>query len=155
MILYYTKTDRAIFTKVGFSLISLLSFTLFLTTKRHPSDVEPNYIPTFRLIQSAVYPVGVSKDCSCFAQMIDYNFKELVRILTKIDTNICLWIPYKCTKFQPNQSTHFRVIADFSICAKRRRRRRKKRRTKLKLWSLVSRKRLVRFTSILECSLPL
>ena len=132
MILYYTKTDRAIFTKVGFSLISLLSFTLFLTTKRHPSDVEPNYIPTFRLIQSAVYPVGVSKDCSSFAQMINYNLKELVQILTKIDTNICLLMPYKCTKFQPDQSTHLQVMADFAICAKRRRRKKK---TKNKKWN--------------------
>jgi len=109
-----------------------------------------SYIPTFRLIQSAVYPVGVSKDCSSFAQMkmIDYNFEELVRILTKIDTSICLLMAYKCTKFQLDQSTHLQVMADFSICAK-------KRRTKNE--TLVSRilERLARFTSILKSSLPL
>ena len=74
--------------------------------------------------------------------MIDYNFKELVRILTKIDTSIRLLMPYKCTKFQPDQSTHLQVMADFAICAKRRRRRRrKKRRTKrrTKTETLVSR----------------
>ena len=121
------------------SYLCCLLLYSFLTTKWHPSDVEPCYIPTFRLIQSAVYPVNVSKDCSCFAQMIDYNFKELVRIL---DTNTRLLMPYKCTKFQPDWSTHLRITADFVICAKRRRRRRSKKNEeqKLKLWSLVSQK---------------
>ena len=115
------KSIAQFLSKLGLpSYLCCLLLPLFLTTKRHPSDVEPSYIPTFRLIQSAVYPVGVSKDCS-FAQMIDYNFKELVRILTKIDTNIFLLMPYKCTKFQPDQTTHLRVIADFAICAKKRR----------------------------------
>ena len=108
------------------SYLFCLILCSFLTTKRHPSDVEPSYIPTFRLIQSAVYPVSVSKDCSGFAHTVDYNFKELVRILTKIDTNICLLMPYKCTKFQPDQSTHLRVGADFVICAKRRRKKKTK-----------------------------
>jgi len=54
--------------------------------------------------------------------MIDHSFKELVRILTKIDANICLLMPYKCTNFQLDRSTHLRVRADFVICAKRRRR---------------------------------
>jgi len=72
--------------------------------------------------------------------MIDYNFKELVRILTKIDTNICLLMPNKCTKFQPDQSTNLRVRADFVICAKRQKKK-KPEEPKLKLWSLVSRKR--------------
>ena len=57
-----------------------------------------NLIPIFRLIQSAVYPVGVSKDCSCFTQMIYYNSKDFVRILTKIYTGNRLWTPYKCIK---------------------------------------------------------
>ena len=53
--------------------------------------------------------------------MIDYNFKELAQILTKIDTNICLLISYKCTKFHLDRSTYLRVTADFVICAKKRR----------------------------------
>jgi len=53
--------------------------------------------------------------------MIDYNFKELVQILTKSDSNIRLSMPYKCTKFQPDQSTYLRVRANFVICAKRQR----------------------------------
>ena len=81
--IFFHKIERAIFTKVGFSLIFLLH--LFLTTKRYPSDVEPSYRP----IQSAVYFVGVSKDCSCFKQMIDYNSKNLVWIFTKIDASGC------------------------------------------------------------------
>jgi len=79
------------------SYLCCLLLHSFLTTKRHPSDVDPSYIPIFRLIRSAVYPVGVSKDCSCFTQMIDYNSKDL---FTKIDTDNRLWTPYKCTKFQ-------------------------------------------------------
>ena len=53
VIFNYAKIDCAIF-----------------TNKRHPSDVEHSYIPIFRFIQSAVYPVGVSKDCACFMQII-------------------------------------------------------------------------------------
>jgi len=64
--------DRAISTKVELSLISKLSLTPFVSNhQNHPSDVEPSYTPIFRLIQSAVYSVGVSKDHFCFAQMID------------------------------------------------------------------------------------
>jgi len=68
------------------SYLCFLLFCSFLTTKKHPSDVEPSYIPIFRLIQSTAYPVGVSKDCYCFTQMIDYNSKDLVWTLTKIGT---------------------------------------------------------------------
>ena len=100
------------------SYLCCLLLQLFLTTKRHPSDVEPSYIPIFRLIQSVAYPVGVSKDCSCFTQMIDYNSKDLVRILTKIDTDNHLWTPYKCTKFQLEWSMSFRVTAIFSSVQK-------------------------------------
>jgi len=111
--IYYTKLIAQFLPRLGLaSYFCCLLLCSFLTTKMHPSDVEPSYIPTFRLIQSAVYPVGVSKDCSNFVQMIDYNFKELVQILTKINTNICLLMPYKCTKFQPDQSTHLRGRAD-------------------------------------------
>jgi len=99
MIFFYAKINRAIFTKVEFSsYLSCLSLHSFLTTKRHPFDVEPtvcSYIPIFRLIQSAVYSVGVSKDHFCFAQMIDYNFKDLERILTKIDSDNRLFTPDK------------------------------------------------------------
>ena len=72
-------------------------------------------IPIFRFIQSAVYRGGVSKDFSCFTQMIDYNSKDLVRILTKIDTDNCLWMPYKCTKFQLDWSTSLRILIISSV----------------------------------------
>ena len=42
--------------------------------------------------------------------MIDYKFKDLVRILTKIGTNNCLWMPYKCTKFQLDRSKHLPIL---------------------------------------------
>ena len=46
--------------------------------------------------------------------MIDYNSKDLVRILTKIDTDNCLWMPYKCTKFQLDWSTSLRIAVIIS-----------------------------------------
>ena len=67
------------------SLISLLCLTSFIFNhQKAPSDVKPSYILIFRLIQSAVYLVDVSKDFSCFMQIIDYNSKDLVWIHTKI-----------------------------------------------------------------------
>ena len=87
-------------------------------------------------------------------QMINYNFKDFVQILTKINTNNCLWMPYKCNKFQPDQSMYMWVRANFVICAKDKEQAKKKTEKKLKLWSLVSRKQLVQFTSNLKCSLP-
>ena len=108
MIFFYAKIDRAIFTKVRFSLISQLSLTPFVSNhQKAPSGVEPSYIPIFRLIQSAVYSVGVSKDCFCFTQMIDYNSKDLERILTEIDADNRLLTPDKCTKFQLDWKTSF------------------------------------------------
>ena len=129
---------------------SCLSLHSFLTTKRHPSRfvVEPSYIPIFRLIQSAVYSVGVSKDRFCFVQMIDYNSKDLKWILTKIDTNNCLLTPDKCTKFQLDWSTSLWVIAIFSSVRKD-----KEETENLKVCSLISRKHLVWFSLNLVCSL--
>ena len=46
---------------------------------------------------------------------------KLCCVATKIGTRICLYTPYKYTKFKLDQSTHLRVKADFVICAKRRR----------------------------------
>ena len=47
--------------------------------------IKPSYIPIFRLIQSAVYHVDISKDCSCFMIVtlrILYKFSpKLVRKL--------------------------------------------------------------------------
>ena len=54
-------------------------------------------------------------------QIIDYNSKDLVWILTKIGTNDNPWIPYKCIKFQPDRNMGLWVIAIFK-CAKRQRR---------------------------------
>jgi len=52
-------------------------------------------------------------------------------VVTKIGTGICLYTPYKCTKFQLDQSTHLRVGANFLICAKiQKKEKKKKQRTK-------------------------
>ena len=108
MIFLYAKINRAIIPRLSLaSYLSCLSLHSFLSTERHPSDVEPSYIPIFRLIQSAVYSIGVSKDRFCFAKMINYNSKDLKRILTKIDGDNCLLTPDKCTKFHLDWSTSF------------------------------------------------
>jgi len=101
----------------------------------------------------AIYPVGMSKDCSCFTQMIHYNSMELVRILTKIDTDNRLWMPYKCTKFQLDWSTSLRVTAIFSNVQKDEEEKKNKEKNS-KVCSLISRKRFTRFSSNLVCSLP-
>ena len=100
MIFFYAKIDRENLPRLGLaSYLSCLSLHSFLTPKRHPSNVEPSYIPIFRLIQSAVYSVGLSKDRFCFVQMIDYNSKDLKCILAKIDADNCRLTPNKCIKF--------------------------------------------------------
>ena len=50
--------------------------------------------------------------------MINYNSKDLVRILTKIGTDNFHWMPYKCTKFQLDWSTSLQVTAIFSSVQK-------------------------------------
>ena len=129
------------------SYLCCLLLRLFLFTKRHPSDVKPSHLPIFSLIQSAVYPVSVSKDCFCFTII------TLIQIFTKVDTNNCFWMPYKCTKFQLDWSMSLRVIAIFSSVWKDEERK-KKRRKKLK--SLLSHilEMFPWFSSNLVCCLP-
>jgi len=78
----------------------------YLTTKRHPSNVEPSYILIFWSIQPAVYTVGWSTDRSLFTRIIVYNYKDLAWMFTKFGTYICLWLPCMCAKFQLDQSMH-------------------------------------------------
>ena len=88
-------------------------------------------------------------------QIIGHNSVNVHRIPTKLGTEIRLNEPFKCAKFQPDWSTHSCFMADFAKCAKRSSsRRRIIRRKKPKLWPLVSRKWLERFSSKLECGLP-
>ena len=67
--------------------------------------------------------------------MIDYNSKDLVRILTKIDTNNRLWMPYKCTNFQLDWSMSLRITAIFSSV--RRDEEKKTKKKNLKVCSLI------------------
>jgi len=154
MIFYYAKIDHAFFTKVGVGLISLLPLKQLISNhKRQPSNVQSSYISNSSLLQAIIYPVGVSKVWSLFTWINICIAVKLCCVITKIGTRICSYTPYKCTKFQLDQSKHLQVRANFVICVKIRGE--KKWRKKLKLWSLVSQKRLARFTSILESSLLL
>ena len=54
----------------------------------------------------------------CFTQIIDHNSVIIHRIPTKVSTEICLNVPFKCAKFQPDWSTHLCFVAEFAKCAK-------------------------------------
>ena len=101
MIFFYAKIDRAIFTEVGLaSYLCCLLLHLFQTTKRHPSDVEPSYIPIFRSIQSAIYPVGRSTDRSLFTRMF-----ITTKILVGSSQNLVLIFVFGCPTSLPNFSS--------------------------------------------------
>ena len=124
MIFFYAKIDHAFLPRLGLaSYLCCLLLHLFLNTKRHPSDVETSYIPIFWLILSAVYPVGMSKYCTCFTQMINYNSTNLVRILTKSILVIASGRSTSAPNFSSSRFSWIRVrVCDFFKCAKRRRR---------------------------------
>ena len=70
-------------------------------------------------------------------QMIDYNPKDLVRFLTQISTNNCLWMAYKGTNFQLDWSTSLQVRAILQASKRRRKMRkfiRNDLRNFLKIW---------------------
>ena len=90
----------------------------FLTTKRYPSNAQFRYIPNSSSFQATVYPVGVSKVWSLYTWVNVWFYVKLCRVITKICTRICLYIPNQCTKFQQDQSTHLQVKADLVICVK-------------------------------------
>ena len=83
-------------------------------------------------------------------QIIGHNSVNVHRIPTKLGTEIRFNEPFKCAKFQPDPSTHSCFIAK---CAKRSEEE-KNEEKKPKLWPLVSRKWLERFSSNLVCGLP-
>ena len=85
-----------------------------------------------------------------FTQIIGNNSVNVHRITTKHGTGIHLNEPFKCAKFQLDPSTNSCFMADFAKCAKRSRRREKTKKNP-KLWPLVSRKWLERFSSNVEC----
>ena len=120
----------------------------FQTTKRHSYDGYSIYIAIFNSFHEAVYPVDVTTNRSCFTRIIGHNSCTIHRICTKFDARIRLWTPFLCAKFQGDRSTRLLVIAIFASV-------RKDEEKKTKLWQLVSRKWLERFSSNLECRLPL
>ena len=83
--------------------------------------------------------------------MIDYNSMDLVQILTKIDTDNCLWMPYKCTKFQLDWSKICKLQRFFQVCKETKK---KKKNKTLKVCPFISQKRFMRFSLNLVCNLP-
>ena len=93
-----------------------------------------------------------------FTQIIGHNSVNVHRIPTKVGTQIRLNEPFKCTKFQPDPSTHSWFMADFANVRNEEEveeEEEKNEEIKTKFCSLVSRKWLERFSSNLVCRLPL
>ena len=89
---------------------------------------------------------------SNFTQIIGHNSVNIHRIPTKLGTEICLNEPFKCAKVQPDWSTHSCSMADLQSVRKEVEEKNEEKTPKL--WPLVSRKWLERFSSNLECRLP-
>jgi len=142
------KSRSHIFTKVELVLLSLTK--LIFNHQKAPLQCSIQLHTKFQL---TVYPLGMSKVQSLYTQINACISVKLCCVVTKISTRICLYTPYKCTKFQLDQNTCLRVRAKFVICAKKKKNWRTMK--KLEFWSLISRKRLTQFTSNLVSSLPL
>ena len=92
-----------------------------------------------------------------FTQIIGHNSVNAHRIPTKVGTQIRLNEPFTCAKFQPDPSTHSCFMADFANVRNEEEveEEEKNEEIKTKFCSLVSRKWLERFSSMLVCRLPL
>ena len=92
--------------------------------------------------------MGVTDLRPYFTQIIGHISVNVHRIPTKLSTEIRLNEPFQCAKFQ-----HALVFYGgfCKVCEKKKYIEGEK---KLKLWPLVSRKWLERFSSNLECGLP-
>ena len=97
--------------------------------------------------------MGVTDLRPFFTQIIGHDSVNVDRIPTKVGTEIRLNEPFKCAKCQRDRSTRSHFMADFVKCAKRRSTPVEAEKTP-KLWPLVSRKRLERFSSNLDYGLP-
>jgi len=113
------------------SYLSWLSLHSFLTTKRHLFDVEPSYIPIFRLIIT-------------------------LRILNGFSPKLMLIIAFWRSTSVPNFSWIKVQVCElqrfFQVCEKTKKEK-KNQEKNLKVCSLIPRKRLARFFSNLVCSL--
>ena len=106
----------------------------FQITKRHSYDGYSKYIAIFSSILQGVYPAGVTEVQSYLCDPLSDSHQTC----TEIHFNEC----FKCNKFQLDQSTHLYFMAE---CAKRK---------NPKLWPVISRKWLGRFSSNFVCRLP-
>ena len=95
-----------------------LYFDCFQTTKRHSYNSCSIHKPIFSSFHEAVYPVGVTTNQSCFTRIFGHKPLTVHQVCTKIDTRICLWIPFLCAKFQGDRSTRLHFIAIFASVRK-------------------------------------
>ena len=97
--------------------------------------------------------MGVTDLRPNFTRIIGHTSMNIHQIPTKLGTEIHYNALFKCAKYHPDWSKHSCFMAHFAKCAKRSRRGKKQRKNP-KLWPLVSREWLERFSSKLECGLP-
>ena len=107
-------------TRVGFCIISQwpLYMDFFQTTKRHSYDGYSIYIAIFSSILQGIYPVDVTEVQPYFTRIISHNSVNVHQVPTKRGTEIRGNEPFKCAKFQLNQSTHSCFMVDFAKCVK-------------------------------------
>ena len=96
--------------------------------------------------------MGVTDLRPYFTQIIGHNSVNVHRIPTKLGTEIRLNEPFKCAKLQPDWSTNSCFMADLQSVRKEVEEKNEEK--KPKLWPIVSRKWMERFSSNLECGLP-
>ena len=92
----------------------------FQTTKRHSYDSYSIYIAIFSSFLQGVYPVGVTDLRPFFMQIIGHNSVNVLRIPTKVGTEVRRNKPFKCAKFQRDRSARSNFVADFVKFAKKR-----------------------------------
>ena len=115
----YTKINGAISTKIWFSLISLLSITLYISNHwKAPLRCLAKLHTNFQLIPVSSLPCRWVKQIDLCLWESSYNYMDLSWIFTKFIPYICLWFPYMCTKFQPDQSIRSWVGAVFVLVRK-------------------------------------
>ena len=93
--------------------------------------------------------MGVTDLRPYFTQIIGHNSVNVHRIPTKLGTEIRLNESFKCAKFQACIRVLLRILQSV-----RKEVEEKNEEKKPKLWQLVSRKWLERFSSNLVCGLP-
>ena len=108
----FAQLDRFLREKPNASILSLEALILFCNNKTASWLNDKSPAERCELLHKA------RSSSSGLKRQYQVRRKKLIRLDE----------PFRCTKFQPDWSTHSRFMADFAKCAKRRSRRKKQRR---------------------------